>query len=230
MRHGIAYLFITIALLSFSAQAEKPKLSDTELAEITKRGILVADYDAAAWHASDAVTATHPDDNAVTRYIARNTENGWVVDFGRLNESGDKFLVAYEAVQKGDSEHFAVTVNTPAREDVGWDLFAARGIDVTLKDFRGESRSYNVVVLPTALGGMFVYVYPAQVKAGVYPVGGDARYRVSSDGTTILERRQLHKTIIESTPSGVPSGTSVAGGYHTHVLSEVPEDPMYCLS
>jgi len=33
------------------------------------------------------------------RYIAQKTEAGWVVDFGRLNEVRDKFLVAYEAVQ-----------------------------------------------------------------------------------------------------------------------------------
>ena len=69
---------------------------------------------------------------------------------------------------------------------------------------------------------MYVYLYPAQVKAGVYPLGADVRYRVSRDGAKILEKRQMHKTIIESIPASAPG--TLAGGYHTHVLSNLPED------
>jgi hypothetical protein len=65
---------------------------------------------------------------------------------------------------------------------------------------------------------MFVYLYPAQVEAGVYPLGGDVRYRVSPDGTKIIEKRQMHKSIIEF-PARIG-----AAGYHTHVLSDLPED------
>jgi hypothetical protein len=224
-RYGIALFLITMGLFSLPATGERPtKPTNAELAEITKRGILLAGYDIAAWHASDAVEAIHPDDDAVKCYIARHTEHGWVVDFGRLNEDGDKFLVAYEAVQKGDPEHFSVTVNTPAREDAGWDLFASRAIDVALKDFRGESRPYNFAVLPASADGIFVYIYPAQVKENVYRMGDDVRYRMSADGMTIIEKRQLHKSIIESDVAAVPAGSSAAGGFHTHVLSDVPED------
>ncbi len=67
-----------------------------------------------------------------------------------------------------------------------------------------------------------MYLYPAQVENGVYPLGGDVRYRISANGRRVLEKRQLHKSIIESTPAR--PGESVAGGYHVHVLSELPED------
>src|ERR1035437_1197509 len=88
---AVAILLAVPALIQAS-----PKPSDKDLAEITARGILLAGYDQAAWHASDAVQATHPPDGKVQRYIARKTATGWAVDFGRLNSDSSKFLVAYE--------------------------------------------------------------------------------------------------------------------------------------
>ena len=58
------------------------KPSDAELAAITERGRLLAEYDAAAAVATDAVLPTHPKEGAFNRYIAHKTETGWVVDFG----------------------------------------------------------------------------------------------------------------------------------------------------
>ncbi len=66
-----------------------------------------------------------------------------------------------------------------------------------------------------------MYLYPAQVKAEVFPLGGDVRYLVSADGGKILEKRQLHKTILESGPA---KGKKAVEGMHTHALSDVPED------
>jgi hypothetical protein len=48
------------------------------------------------------------------------------------------------------------------------------------------------------------------------------RYRVSSDGSKLTEKRQLHKSIIETAAAG--ADVKVASSYHTHVLSDVPED------
>jgi hypothetical protein len=199
-----------------------PKPSPRELAAITARGVLLAEYDTAAWQATDAVKAVHPVEGRVGRYIARKTDAGWVVDFGRLNEAGDKFLVAYEAVQTGNAALFEVRGFDPIREDTGWNLAAAKGIETAMRDFRGASRPYNIGVLPAERQSMYVYLYPAQVKAGVYPLGADVRYRISPDGTRILEKRQMHRTIIESVPARTQ--VTVAAGYHTHALSEVPED------
>jgi hypothetical protein len=207
-------------LVAEASASSKP--SDAELAAITGRGIFLAEYDVAAWRATDAVKAVHPVEARVGRYIARKTEGGWVVDFGRLNEAGDKFLVAYEAVQRGNPAKFDVKAFDPAREDAGWNLAAAKGIETAMKDFGETSRPYNIAALPAERAGMYVYLYPAQVKAGVYPLGGDVRYHVSPDGTKIIEKRQMHKTIIESVPA--KKDVKVAVGYHSHVLSDLPED------
>ncbi len=216
-------IFVAAALLFMAAAANASrKPSAAELASISERGHLLAEYDTAAWQATDAVMAAHPKADSSGRYVARKTEAGWVVDFGRLSEAGDKFLVAYEATQTGSPARFEVRGFDPVREDTGWNLAAAKGIETAMRDFGGASRPYNIAVLPADREGMYVYMYPAQVKEGVYPLGADVRYRVSTDGARILEKRQMHKGIIETAPASSPD--AVAGGYHTHVLSDLPED------
>ena len=66
-----------------------------------------------------------------------------------------------------------------------------------------------------------MYLYPAQTKVGIYPLGGDVRYLISADGTKILLKRQMHNSVIEAGPV---KGKKVVAGYHTHVLSDEPED------
>jgi hypothetical protein len=212
---------VSLAMLFLVAKVSaSSKPSEAELAAITARGVLLAEYDKAAWQATDAVKATHPVEGRVGRYIARKTDAGWVVAFGQLNDVGDKFLLAYEAVRRGGTGQFEVRGFDPAREDAGWNLAAAKGIDIAMKDLGRTGRPYNVAVLPAEHEGMYVYLYPAQIKAGDYPLGADVRYRVSPDGTKIIEKRQMHQTIIEF----APARKDVKVGYHSHVLSDLPED------
>lgn len=221
---SILALLALFAVPAWGKPKSLPKPSDKELADITSRGILLAEYDQAVWHATDAVQATHPPEGRVTRYIARKTATGWVVDFGRLDAGNDKFLVANEAVQTDDPSHFAVSALEPERQDTNLNLAEANAIDHALADFGGVSLPYNVALLPADSGELFVYLYPAQVKDGVYPYGGDVRYLMSADGKTIIVKRQLHKAVLESTPANLPSDSTVAAGYHMHVLTDLPED------
>ncbi|HTT32435.1 MAG TPA: hypothetical protein VMH48_02435 [Methylomirabilota bacterium] len=192
-----------------------------ELAAITERGRMLNEYDQAAWHATDAVQMANPKTIEGQRYIAKKENDKWRVMFGKLNQERSRFEITYEAEQQANPREFAVRKEPGERQDEGFFLFAARAIDVAMKDFGGASRPYNVVVLPGAAEQLYVYLYPAQTKARVYPLGGDVRYLVSADGLRIVEKRQMHKTVIENVPSN--KGKAVAG-YHTHVLSDVPED------
>jgi hypothetical protein len=220
----ILKLFIALALCSSSVSAQKSKpLSDSELAAITSRGRMLADYDTASWHATDAVLALKPAEGAVGRYIARKTEAGWVVVFGKFNEPKDAFLIAYEATQGSDPQHFTVKTYDPSLKDRGFFYIAAKGIEISLQSSHLEKRPYNTYVLPLDSGQLYVYVLPAQTVADIYPLGGDTRYLVSADGANIVETRQLHKSILEA-KHAVPSGSKPAGGFHTHVLTDSPED------
>jgi hypothetical protein len=153
------------------------------------------------------------------RYIAKRTGDGWTVAFGLLNEKRDKFLINYETIQGSTPKEFKAAKVEPAKEDAGFFLFAARAIDTSLADFKGEARPYNVAVLPAPSNQLYVYVLPAQTKQGVYPLGGDVRYLISEDGLKIIEKRRMHKAIIE-----VPMAENTKAGFHTAVMDQVPED------
>jgi len=58
----------------------------------------------------------------------------------------------------------------------------------------------------------------------VYPYGGDVRYLMSADGKTVVEKHQMHKAVLESIPASVPSGTKAAGGFHSDIFGDIPED------
>lgn len=101
---------------------------------------------------------------------------------------------------------------------------AARAIDIARADFGTPTRNYNSAVLPAGNGEWFVYLIPAQTRAGVYPLGGDVRYRISADGTRILVKRRLHNVILEySAPPPSAKGLPFAR-FHSAVLDDIPED------
>ena len=214
-------LVVLLSVIPVLAQRTSPP-TKAELAQITERGRQLAGYDTAAWYASDAVVATNPEEGSVVRYIARKNGDAWTVAFGRLSAGRDKFLVAYEAIQGASAKEFSVKQHQPPKEDKAFFLAAAKAIDTSLADFKGKPRPYNVAVLPADSNRIYVYIIPAQTKQGIFPLGGDARYLLSSDGSKIIEKRQLHIAVIEfSTP---PDSQSTEGGYHTAVLDDIPED------
>lgn len=226
---GVFPLLIVIVPCAAVRADKKDLPSQAELDAVTARGRVLADYDTASWYATDAVLALKPTKGSIGRYIAKRTENGWVVVFGRVNEKGDAFLVVYEATQGATPQEFTVKTYDPPREDAGFYLNAEKAIETVLKDFHREQRPYNMSVIPADRGQMYVYIYPASTGTGVYLLGGDARYLISADGATIVEKRQLHKSILSFSNQ---DGTKTVSGFHTHVLSDIPEDTdvMYVLT
>lgn len=214
-----------VALLTSTGLAgttqEAVALTQEDLAAITERGRLLYEYDQAAWHASDAVQMANPKNVEGQRYIAKKENGKWQVVFGKLNEDRSRFRISYEADEQATLRQFAVEQEPAERQDDGFFLNSARAIDVAMKDFGATARPYYVAVLPAPADQLYVYLYPAQTKARVYPLGGDVRYLMSADGTKILEKRQMHKTILETVPA---AGKKVVSGFHTHVLSDLPED------
>lgn len=192
-----------------------------QLAAISERGRLLYEYDQAAWHASDAVQMANPKNVEGQRYIAKKENGKWTVVFGKLNDDRTRFGISYEADEQATLRQFSVRQEPAKREDEGIFLYAARAIEIAMKDFGTTNRPYNVAVLPAPADQLFVYVYPAQTKARVYPLGGDVRYLVSPDGANVVEKRQMHKTIIETASK---TGKKTVSGFHTHVLSDLPED------
>lgn len=217
-------IFIILSTSVLLAGDKTQKQSPAVMADVTARGRALYEYDQAARHGTDAVLAMKPPKDWHPYYIAHKSDNGWSLIFGVLNSQRDRFEIVYEAIQGTSPQNFTAKKLEAPREDSGFYLAAAKAIDRVIQDFKGEGRPYNVAVLPATSDQLYVYVYPAQIKSDVYPIGGDVRYLVTADGGSIIEKRQLHKSIIEVPPSSIPKGTTAAGGVHTHVLSDVPED------
>jgi len=222
MLKSLTVLFaVGFCALSVAPQTVAPSLTD-QLSAVTARGRLLAEYDIASWHSTDAVQASHPVESDVEGYVAQKTDKGWVVDYGKLSENRDRFLIAYEATQAGAADKFDVNKISPPREDTGFCWKAALARETARKDFHGENRPYNFSVLPADSGQFYVYIFPAQTVDKVYPFGGDVRYLVSPDGLNITEKVQLHKTILELDYRNPK--IKVAGGYHTDIFSDIPVD------
>ncbi len=218
--------FLTLLAARASEQLIAP--SSAELQALTERGRTLAEYDQAAWHAMDAVQTANPRTVEGQHYIAKKENERWTVLFGALNADKSKFLISYEAEQLAKTKEFKVTKDEPAKEETTFYLFAARALEMALADFERANRPYNSAVLPMAgreakdqPGLLYVYLYPAQTKAGTYPLGGDVRYLISADGLKILNKRQMHKTVLDVAQV---KGKKMVAGYHTHVLSDIPED------
>jgi len=230
-RSAASMVGLTTALALASAGGPAPSVappSDAELQAITGRGRALVEYDQAAWHATDAVQTENPRTVEGQHYIAQKENGKWTVVFGALNADKSKFLIGYEAEQLGKPKEFEVIKDEPAKEETAFYLFAARALEVALADFGRANHPYNSAVLPVTgreakdqPGLLYVYLYPAQTKTGIYPLGGDVRYLVSADGLKIMNKRQMHKTVLDVARV---KGKKMVAGYHSHVLSDVPED------
>ena len=216
-----ALLATTLAL----AQDKKENRTPTheELVATTARGRMLADYDIAAWHATDAVEALKADHATAPMYLAHRIGEKWEVAFGRLSPDGGSFLIVYRASEGASETEFTAKKLDPPAEDHGFYLGAAKALEISAKDFGKQTRPYNTYIIPTENGQLYVYFMPGQTAEGVYPLGGDVRYTVTLDGSTIVEKRQMHKTIIEKRNNPQP-GQEVAAGYHTHALNNDVED------
>ena len=217
-----AFLFaLCFCLLASHASGQsKDKDLKTYLDGVTERGRALYAYGQAAWHATDAFFALKPDTNGLTHYICTKTPSGWLVTFPKWNETHDKLLVAYEAMESGPGKYEARAFNPP--KEASDDLAAKeRALELAIAGFQHPNRPYNTAILPAPDGDLYVYLYPGQTKNTIWPLGGDVRYTVSPDGNQIVETRQLHKGILEFEAK---PNSSIVGGAHSHVLSDVPED------
>ena len=99
-----------------------------ELDAISARGRVLAEYDQAAWHGTDAVLALRPDPKLVGGYLARRRADGlWEVVFGKPDAQANAFVIAYRAVQRsaGDTSYLASVVS-PHESDTEWYARAAK--------------------------------------------------------------------------------------------------------
>jgi hypothetical protein len=140
-----------------------------------------------------------------------------VVVFPQWNEAHDQLLAVYEAREK-NGKFAALKLAKPVPADA--DLVSKeRALELAIADFPAPNRPYNTAIVSAPGGQFYVYLYPGQTKENTWPIGGDVRYTISADGKTIVEKRKLHNTLQD-----METRARQVGGYHTHAISDVPED------
>jgi len=199
---------------------------------------MLYEYDEAAKHATDVLMATHPTEENIGDHLCRQAQAGWECVFGRMDSERGRFLIGYQALTTGNAREFKVSHYNPPREDAEFYFRAAKATLQGLQDFKPAEGPYHTMVLPGPTNGLYVYFVPTQTRPGFYRQGGDARYLISADGGSIVQKRQLHASILEMRipseeelnsdsklkPDAKGGHTEISHFAHTHVLSDVPED------
>ena len=72
--------------------------------------------------------------------------------------------------------------------------------------------SAYVAVLPAEKDQFWVYVLPAPTKAGVWPLGGDVRYRISPDGAKVAWVEAIRDPAGRPSQRGALFVVDLAGG------------------
>jgi hypothetical protein len=194
------------------------------LSAISRRGRTIAEYDRVTWLATGAMTLPSSYQNSVRKLIARQTATGWEVALGELTESGNEFRVSTIATP-GMQTTWASQVFDPPVADTGYFARAARAIETALVMFHPVARRpYIATAVPAEDGPWWwVYVYPSPLQEGVWPRGGDMRFRVSADGRVITESRRLHDEITEYSVRSARMTAVTADGLSI-LKGNVPED------
>jgi hypothetical protein len=201
--------------------------SQQELDVVTSRGRALAGYQRAAWTASMQLLSTNPDPWKVQRYVAYHADSGWVVAFGRMNAQRDTFYVSHIGVpaavngQRVDSLFEFETFAQPG-PDTDFLVRAAKAMDLAVLTHGPSSRPYSAAAIPNENGEWLVYLTPSADAANVWPLGDDVRYRVSSDGTRILETHRMHTGMV-ATGNDV-STTQLTTRRTGKPLHDLPED------
>ena len=221
---------VSLALFTSVApylQAQGP--SQAQLDEISARGRALAEYQRAAWNATVQLMATNPDPAAVQRYVAYHADSGWVVAFGHLDTQRDTFYVSTIAVPAAidglrvDSVFEFHKFETPG-PDVDFLVRAARAMDTAVAAMGPKSRPYQAAAIPADNGDWWVYLTPASDFTSAFPLGDDVRFRISPDADRILEKRRMHKGIVEFDRSAKSGSARLAAGNHKTSLRDEPED------
>lgn len=225
-----------LALPSFAAaqgvmqQGDAANAVSAQLDGISARGRALAAYEQASWKAYTQVLLAKPDPRHVQTYVAYKADSGWVVAFGRLSTKRDTFYVSNIAIpavvggKRVDTLFSVQSYPTPMPE-TDYLLRAARAIATAQDRFGATTRPYDAAALPAEDGAWYVYLVPGPNRAGVWPLGGDVRYRVSRDGGFILDTRKLHTgDVIEFDRSKRPEDAKYVAGVHNASAGNLPED------
>ncbi len=224
-KHCLAAVLTAVCMLIFVPPAsceEERFISPEEVIFAEKRGGEIAEYERAAMKATDMLLTRKHDASKLGLYVAEKTGGAWTVYFGRFSGGGAAFEAAYvfSGPESALKQMKAVTIR-----DVPVEITQrARAVNAALKALEFEARGefYNPSVFREEDGTLAVYLLPGNKNPDIILLGGDFKVIVSSDGSQVLRKIPLHRTVLEI-PSAPKEGKP-EGAFHTHILDDLPTE------
>lgn len=172
------------------------------------------------------MTSLSSSPGGVRQLIARRTEKGWEVVAGELSPDENTYLIAQLSTPGIQRDRWASSLFDPPLPDTDYYARAGRAIATAFTMFHAvAARPYIATVIPGDDGPWWwVYFYPAPTVGGVWPRGGDMRFRVSADGRVITESRHLHETITDYSARTASSAGAPSVDRQPIVAGDTPED------
>lgn len=216
--------FVALVTGSTDLLAEDTLPSAEEMATIVERGREIAGYERAAIGATDLLLAGKPDYSRMDLYVAVHTDQRWRVYFGKLDDSGNRFLIAY--AYACSDEVCQEIKSMPNSEPAHMDLPPlARAVKLASKSFEADSQlTYNTNVFREPDSSITVYVTPGSTTPETVLLGGDFKISISPDGTQVLKNVKLHNTVLRFSSSDIPEGARGVSALHSHVRSDLPTE------
>lgn len=232
-----AALILAVAPAPLLAQTPAPAAATTEvtewpLAKIAALGTDLYRHDQAAWVATDVFLEFLGDERPadIVGWIVTGTGSDLTVRF--LRRAGDDLRPGWD-IKVMDGVPGPVV---PAPDDAVLGerekaTFRARQTASAGLGRAPCSRTMNAVVLADPDSeDWLVWLLTPMPSAGSLPIGGHIRHRVSADGLTLLSREPLSRSCLVLEPSDTPEGSTTAGLFATHIVSDTPVETHVFLS
>jgi hypothetical protein len=212
------------------AGAPAPAIRVFDLRTLERLGEAIWRQDSAAWVATDALRARHPE--------ALGTVRGWLVDEAGahprvrfLREGAGGPEVAFDVVVQGRER---TEVSAPADRRLSAEELAAFTARRSAAAAVGPvcRAGYNTAVVKDPDGdGWLVWLLAPSPAAGVVPLGGHYRFTLSADGRTVERRDALSASCMTlAAGAAPPKGATLAGLAVGHVVSPTPVETHVFLS
>lgn len=232
-----AALMLAAAPEPLLAQTPAPAAATTEvtewpLAKIAALGTDLYRHDQAAWVATDAFLEFLGDERPadIVGWIVTGKGTDLTVRF--LRRTGDDLRPGWD-IKVMDGVPGPVV---PASDDavLGEREKATFRARQTASSGLGRapcSRTMNAVVLADPDSeDWLVWLLTPVPNARSVPIGGHIRHRVSADGLTLLSREPLSRSCLTLESSTTPDGSTTAGLFATHIVSDTPVETHVFLS
>jgi len=225
--------FCLALLVSGSAAAQDASLDirQFDIPTLEKLGHDIYVQDQAAWHATDALFAVHPQaelaSEKILGWIVEDRPEGALVRFIRQTDGGPE--AAYDVSMAGAKPAVSVpkdrTLSDSEKGQYAARILALKSITQRCGD------NYNTIVLKDPEGaGWLAWALAATANPNLIMAGGHHRLTVSADGSQVLRMDALSRTCAVLQKGNAPAGSKVAGLFTTQLVSTVPVETFVFLS